>query len=74
MLTLIAAFLGWMFDGMEMGIFPLVAAPALEGMAKAHGLVATTDITAFKQHWMGLVTAIFLLGAAAGCYSSSGRR
>ena len=35
-LTLLAAFLGWMFDGMEMGIFPIVAGPALEEMA--HGL------------------------------------
>jgi MFS family permease len=66
MLTLIAAFLGWLFDGMEMGIFPLVAAPALEGMAKAQGIMAAADVTSFKQYWMGLVTAIFLLGAAAG--------
>ena len=28
-LVLLAAFLGWMFDGMEMGIFPLIASPAL---------------------------------------------
>ena len=28
-LVLAAAFLGWMFDGVEMGIFPLVARPAL---------------------------------------------
>ena len=27
-MALTAAFLGWMFDGMEMGIFPLVARPA----------------------------------------------
>jgi len=27
-----AAFLGWMFDGFEMGIFPLVARPALQTM------------------------------------------
>ena len=32
MLVLLAAFLGWMFDGMEMGIFPLVARPALQEM------------------------------------------
>jgi len=35
MLALIAAFLGWMFDGMEMGIFPLVARPALQAMQAA---------------------------------------
>jgi hypothetical protein len=28
-MVLLAAFLGWMFDGLEMGIFPLVARPAL---------------------------------------------
>lgn len=27
--VLAAAFLGWMFDGMEMGLFPLIARPAL---------------------------------------------
>ena len=31
-LVLAAAFLGWMFDGVEMGIFPLVARPALQSM------------------------------------------
>ena len=31
-LVLMAAFLGWMFDGLEMGIFPLVARPALQDM------------------------------------------
>src|SRR5262245_43645102 len=28
-LALMAALLGWMFDGFEMGVFPLVARPAL---------------------------------------------
>ena len=28
-MALVAAFLGWMFDGLEMGLFPLVARPAL---------------------------------------------
>jgi MFS family permease len=62
-LTLAAAFLGWMFDGMEMGIFPLVAGPALREMAARDGL---GDPTGFVQQWMGVVTALFLLGAAAG--------
>ncbi len=59
---LLAAFLGWMFDGLEMGIFPLVARPALQEMGGKSGIV--TD--AFVGHWMGIVTALFLLGAAAG--------
>ena len=59
-LTLAAAFLGWMFDGLEMGLFPLVARPALQQMQT--GVVND----AFVGHWMGIITAAFLLGAAAG--------
>lgn len=61
--VLAAAFLGWMFDGLEMGIFPLIARPALQQMQASHGLVATD---AFVGQWMGYVTAAFLLGAALG--------
>ncbi len=57
-MTLVAAFLGWMFDGLEMGIFPIVARPALQQM----GLTAEGDIS----KWMANVTALFLLGAAGG--------
>jgi MFS transporter, SHS family, sialic acid transporter len=58
-MCLIAAFLGWMFDGMEMGIFPLVARPALQDLLGASGdaLIGT---------WMSYVTALFLVGAALG--------
>lgn len=61
--VLVAAFLGWMFDGMEMGLFPLIARPALLQMQQAHGL-ALSD--AFVAQWMGYATAAFLLGAAGG--------
>jgi MFS family permease len=61
--VLIAAFLGWMFDGLEMGLFPLIARPALQQMQTSHGLVATD---AFVGLWMGYATAAFLLGAALG--------
>src|SRR5436190_11649587 len=61
-MVLLAAFLGWMFDGMEMGIFPLVARPALQQMQMLSGLLDEK----FVQHWMGVVTALFLLGAACG--------
>ena len=58
-LVLTAAFLGWMFDGVEQGIFPLVARPALQDLlgVEADRLIGT---------WMGWITAWFLLGAAAG--------
>jgi MFS transporter, SHS family, sialic acid transporter len=66
-LTLLAAFLGWMFDGMEMGIFPIVAGPALREMGAASGLApATAGMDVFVKSWMGVVMAWFLLGAAAG--------
>jgi len=61
-MTLLAAFLGWMFDGMEMGIFPLVARPALNQMQ----LAAQIADENFVQRWMGIITALFLLGAACG--------
>src|SRR3954467_15253823 len=61
--VLAAAFLGWMFDGLEMGIFPLIARPALQQIQTAHGL-ATSDT--FVGLWMGYATAAFLLGAALG--------
>jgi SHS family sialic acid transporter-like MFS transporter len=61
-LTLVAAFLGWLFDGMEMGIFPLVARPALQQMQMAHGIADE----GFVQNWMGIITALFLIGAALG--------
>jgi MFS family permease len=61
-MALTAAFLGWMFDGMEMGIFPLVARPALLEMQAGVGVLDEQ----FVQIWMGRITALFLLGAAAG--------
>lgn len=61
-MVLLAAFLGWMFDGMEMGIFPLVARPALQQMQ----LLSAALDESFVQRWMGIVTALFLLGAACG--------
>ncbi|MCC6489390.1 MAG: MFS transporter [Candidatus Hydrogenedentes bacterium] len=62
-LTLLAAFLGWMFDGFEMGLFPIVARPALLDMASAS---AIENPEAFVGWWMGIITALFLIGAALG--------
>jgi len=60
-LVLWAALLGWMFDGLEMGIFPLIARSALQQMQGAGPLDE-----GFIVYWMGIITALFLLGAAAG--------
>jgi len=62
-LALGAAFLGWMFDGLEMGIFPVVARPALQSMAPA---MDGRDMDQFIGQWMGIITALFLVGAASG--------
>jgi MFS family permease len=58
-LTLVAAFLGWLFDGFEQGLFPVVARPALLSLLGRgrEGRVGA---------WMGLITAAFLVGAALG--------
>jgi MFS family permease len=58
-LVLTAAFLGWMFDGLEMGMFPVVARPALQS------LLSTTGDQEVGR-WMSYITAAFLLGAASG--------
>lgn len=58
-LVLVAAFLGWMFDGVEMGIFPLVARPALQELLGV-------DNDQAVGRWMGIATALFLVGAAVG--------
>ncbi len=58
-LVLTAAFLGWMFDGVEMGVFPLAARPALQDLL---GVTADQTVGA----WMGRITALFLVGAALG--------
>lgn len=58
-LVLIAAFLGWMFDGLEQGVFPLVARPALQDLL---GVESDQQI----GPWIGAITALFLVGAALG--------
>ena len=58
-MALAAAFLGWMFDGLEMGLFPLVARPALRELM---GAEADLNIGT----WMARITAGFLVGAACG--------
>lgn len=58
-LVLLAAFLGWMFDGLEMGIFPQIARASLSQ------LVAGADQQTIKW-WHGIIDAAFLFGAAAG--------
>jgi MFS family permease len=59
-MALTAALLGWMFDGFEMGLFPLVARPALLD------LLGTGADDKSVGLWFGVMIAGFLVGAAAG--------
>jgi MFS family permease len=56
-MALVAALLGWLFDGLEMGLFPLVQRPALQELVPSG-----EDILP----WIGIITALFLVGAATG--------
>ncbi len=59
-LALTAALLGWMFDGMEMGLFPLVGKNSLRELLHEN---ATTESV---NRWFGVIMACFLVGAATG--------
>lgn len=59
-LTLAAALLGWAFDGFEMGVFPLVARPALRDMLGPEVHEETI------RQWNAVLVAAFLFGAAGG--------
>jgi MFS family permease len=59
-LALLAALLGWMFDGMEMGLFPLVGKDALRELLGSDAVQRRID------DWYGIVLACFLVGAATG--------
>ena len=58
-MALLAAFLGWMFDGLEIGLFPLAGRPALRELlaGRPEGDVGL---------WFSWIIACFLIGAAAG--------
>jgi MFS family permease len=58
-MALTAALLGWMFDGLEMGLFPLIARPAISDL-----LGTSSDEQVGK--WFAVATACFLIGAATG--------
>lgn len=62
-MALSAALLGWMFDGLEMGLFPLVARPSLRALLAGD---AIGEIDKVVGLWNGVITAGFLVGAATG--------
>lgn len=64
--ALIAAFFGWMFDGFEMGLFPVVARPALWDLLQGQGVAEPEVLETLVGQWNGIAIAGFLLGAATG--------
>jgi MFS family permease len=61
-MALVAAFLGWMFDGVEIGLFPIAGRPALRELLNATG----PDADRIIGPWFSAIVAAFLLGAALG--------
>jgi SHS family sialic acid transporter-like MFS transporter len=57
-MALVAAILGWLFDGFEMGLFPLVMKPLLKDLLAGS--------SASEEIWEGIMHAGFLIGAATG--------
>src|SRR4029079_6790333 len=60
-MALAAALLGWLFDGFEMGMFPLVGPKALEELLKSQ-----ETPNANVNGWFAVIMAMFLIGAATG--------
>jgi MFS family permease len=58
-MALAAALLGWMFDGFEMGMFPLVGNNALIELLPGQA----DDV---RNKWFAVIMAAFLIGAATG--------
>ena len=64
-MALIAALLGWMFDGAEMGVFSMVGRSAIQDILGFSGSL-TTEQEQQVGFLFGVVVAIFLVGAATG--------
>ncbi len=58
-MALTAALLGWLFDGFEMGMFPLVGQNALIDLLP-------TQTAVVRNQWFAVIMSVFLIGAATG--------
>ena len=65
-LALTAALLGWLFDGFEMGLFPVIATRSLADLLGFPMTGLTPEQRTIIEHWNSLATAGFLVGAATG--------
>jgi len=64
-MALIAALLGWMFDGAEMGLFSMVGRDAIKDLLHL-GAKPNAEGEALIGFLFGVVIAVFLIGAATG--------
>lgn len=62
-MALIAALLGWLFDGAEMGVFSMVGAEAVKDLMRVDGIEPPQDRVTF---YFNVIIAVFLVGAATG--------
>ena len=60
--ALIAALLGWLFDGFEIGMFPLVGTHALRELLSDE-IASNPNVV---DQWFGAILSVFLIGAATG--------
>jgi len=68
-MALIAALLGWLFDGAEMGVFSMVGRDAIRDMLD-HATSADPAVVKMQDEqvgfYFGIIIAVFLVGAATG--------
>jgi MFS family permease len=64
-MALIAALLGWMFDGAEMGLFSMVGRAAIQDLM-GYGSTPSKEQEGQIGFYFGVVIAVFLVGAATG--------
>src|SRR5579862_1878560 len=68
--VLAAAFLGWMFGGLQIALFVLIHRPAMISLLGVSSLATTPETAAANEqvitHWFAWYQAAFLLGAASG--------
>ena len=58
-MALLAALLGWMFDGFEMGLFPLIGNPALKELLSQ--TVSPEQLADTDSRWFAVIMAMFLV-------------
>lgn len=64
-MALIAALLGWLFDGAEMGVFSMVGRSAVQDMLGVVGAPSEEQKNLIGLYF-GVIIAVFLVGAATG--------